>query len=78
MIGNANFYGNVGIPSILSAQFSANHQSFWTEVWANNLSFDYFSAIKNSPAWSFRFPLIYNSVFEYLKAQTVSQLRPLF
>ncbi len=78
MIGNANFYGNVGVPSIFSAQFSANHQRFWTEVWANNLSFDYFSSISKSGAWPLRFPLIYNSVSDFLKAQTVSKLRPLF
>jgi hypothetical protein len=77
LIGNLNFYTKVGPFSLMSATINpGNHNRFWTEVWANNLSFDFFSRMPKAPIWSFKFPLIYNTTDDYLLVRALSKLRP--
>lgn len=73
-LGGYSFLKDVGIPSIRSAYRDGtngwNHNEFWTEVWANNLSNSYFDANYAflSQPWNYtRFPLTYRSQSDYLK-----------
>jgi hypothetical protein len=55
-IGINNFYSKVGTQSFVSASTNPqNHTRFWTEKWANYLSYNYF---KSPAAWPMsRFPV---------------------
>ena len=69
LVGKTAFYTKIGPASLASATINPQqHSRFWTEVWANNLSFDFFNHPSlNRPAiWSWRFPLIYNSVMDMI------------
>lgn len=58
-LGYVNFYKNIGIPSLWSASFGNSHHTLWTEVWANNLSYNYFGKPSNWP--TNLFPLKYSN-----------------
>lgn len=73
-LGGSSFLTDVGWPSFRSAMKDGtngwNHNEFWTEVWANNLSKSYFEANYSylSQPWNYtRFPLTYRSHSDYLK-----------
>jgi len=46
LIGNVDFYSKIGVSSLSSATrhgfMGHSHNTFWTEVWANQLSYDHF------------------------------------
>ncbi len=55
LVGIGPFYSEVGVPSLASATFGNTHSTFWTETWANHLSYEYFGRSAAWPQW--RFPI---------------------